>query len=230
MKIYCPKGHSLLLTLTLAVGLWLAQPAAAYTAGNGITGSPHDITSTAGQSGGTGASSLAGLDGRICVTCHTPHNGGTAAPLWNHAASAGGHTPYDSATMNATTAAPTGISLICLSCHDGSTAIDQFGGGSGTAGLTVKGSALLDVDLSNDHPVGFTYNDALATADGALHAPTTTDSGLGLKIDDDMLFGGGNDQMECASCHEVHNGTGTQAKLLVKANTNSALCFTCHNK
>jgi predicted CXXCH cytochrome family protein len=218
-----------LLALGVAGAMWLALPAAAqYTPGSGLTGSPHDIT-TAGD-GGTGAGVTP--DGQICIACHTPHTGtSTEAPLWNHAASTGAHLPYDSGTIDAADlGAPGGVSLMCLSCHDGTTAIDSFGSTTGL--VDIVGNALLDEDLTDDHPVSFTYGGSMVTDDGQLHDPTSTASGLagGGNIDADMLFGTGNDQMECASCHEVHNTTGTVAKLLLKANTNSALCFTCHNK
>jgi predicted CXXCH cytochrome family protein len=172
-------------------------------------------------------------DNRICVACHTPHNGtSTEAPLWNHEVSPGGHTPYGSGTIDATDLdAPAGISLMCLSCHDGSVAVDSFGGNVGS--ITIGGSALLDTDLSDDHPISFTYDSTLATNDGGLHDPTTTSSGIpgGLNIDDDMLFGTGNDQLECASCHDVHNGPSVVSPpLLIKSTASSELCFTCHNK
>ena len=41
-----------------------------------------------------------------------------------------------------------------------------------------------------------------------------------------MLFAG---QMECSSCHDVHDELGNTA-LLRKSNTQSALCLTCHDK
>jgi len=59
-----------------------------------------------------------------------------------------------------------------------------------------------------------------------LFPPTTTNSGLGSTIDNDMLFDG---KMECASCHDVHNRFGVSG-LLKMSNVNSELCLTCHNK
>jgi predicted CXXCH cytochrome family protein len=171
-------------------------------------------------------------DGRICVACHTPHNGALAvadAPLWNHTLAAG---PWQAYPTGGTIQAgdlgdPDGISLLCLSCHDGSVALDAFGGGA--AAVTLSGSALVSTDLRNDHPISFTYNDSLATSDGELHTPSDSNSGLGGFIADDMLFGTANDQLECASCHDVHNGTSLAA-LLRKDNTSSQLCLTCHDK
>jgi predicted CXXCH cytochrome family protein len=62
-----------------------------------------------------------------------------------------------------------------------------------------------------------------------LHTPSDSNSGLGGFIADDMLFGTANDQLECASCHDVHNGTSLAA-LLRKDNTSRQLCLTCHDK
>jgi predicted CXXCH cytochrome family protein len=119
---------------------------------------------------------------------------------------------------------PDGQSKLCLSCHDGTVAVDNFGGT--TTGTTfVTGNALLDTNLGNDHPISFTYNSALATLDGGLEDPSTATSGLGSTIDADMLFGG---SLECASCHDVHDNT--IAPFLRVSNSGSALCLTCHIK
>jgi predicted CXXCH cytochrome family protein len=162
-----------------------------------------------------------------CTPCHTPHGGDTSvseAPLWNHTLTSTTFTLYSTETLNATMASPDGMSKLCLSCHDGSVKMDAYGGAGGAN--TITGNALIGVDLSGEHPVSFTYNDALATADGGLNAPTTTDSGLGGKITGDLLS---SSKMQCTSCHDVHNGASV-AKLLRKSNANDALCTTCHNK
>lgn len=182
-----------------------------------ITGSAHDFSQ---QNWGTN---------EICQPCHTPHNASTALPvvLWNHAVTTATYTLYSSPTMNAQTGQPDGVSKACLSCHDGTVALDSFGGSTGQN--FIGGDANFGTDLTNDHPVSFTYNNALATTDGGLYQPTTTDSGLGSTIAADMLFGAGNDQVECASCHDVHNAAN-QESLLLKSNAGSALCLTCHAK
>jgi predicted CXXCH cytochrome family protein len=224
MKLNSPPRSYSLFAVAMAGAMLLALPAAAQ-----ITTSVHDLNSYT-------TDPITMPDGRICVACHTPHNANTTdAPLWNHAASAGGHTPYDSGTLDAIVGAPAGVSLLCLSCHDGSAALDSFGAGTRTDNtpgtVTLTGNALLDIDLSNDHPVSFTYDTALSTVDVELHDPSGSPSGLGGNIDVDMLFGLGNDQMECSSCHDVHNGPSVvQDPLLIKTNTASALCFTCHDK
>lgn len=185
-----------------------------------ITGSAHDFTTETWNT-----------TGEICVVCHTPHNGDTTipgSPLWNHEITAtAAFGVYASSTLNAgPMGQPDGLSKLCLSCHDGSVALDNFGGTT-TGSTFISGNALLGTDLSNDHPISFTYDTALATADGELWDPATATVAQlgGGTIAATMLFSG---QMECASCHDVH-GTGV-ASLLRFSNANSDLCLTCHDK
>ena len=205
-------------TLTISLAICIM----AFMAGSAmaqITGSGHDFSSAGWNT-----------SGEICIACHTPHNALAVTPLWNHEVSTATFTLYTSTTMNATTATPSGTSLLCLSCHDGSVALDNFGGV--TIGTNIIAAPdLLGTDLSNDHPVSFVYNATLATADGELHDPSTA-TGITGTIEADMLFGTtGNATMECASCHDVHNGgPASVASLLVKSNAASALCLTCHDK
>jgi predicted CXXCH cytochrome family protein len=171
-----------------------------------ITGSAHDF------SGETWSG------GEICIACHTPHNGAAVAGavLWHHKLTTASFTPYTSTTLNATLGQPSTSSKLCLSCHDGTVALEDFGGG-GTTFMT--GGALVGTDLSNDHPVSFTYDASLVTADGGLKAATDVNVAA-------LLVGG---KVECASCHDVHNSGGID-KLLRVSNAASALCLTCHNK
>ena len=182
-----------------------------------IVGSAHDFST---QNWNT--------TGEICIVCHTPHNADstvTNAPLWNHETTAATFTVYTSATMNATTGQPGASSILCLSCHDGTVAMDNFGGQTGGTHF-ISGSALVGTDLSDDHPISFVYDAALAAADGGLHDPTTTTTALGGTITNDLLI---DNQMQCASCHDVHNGEGL-ASLLRISNSGSGLCLTCHDK
>ena len=203
----------LALSLATAILLVFSQIGYAQT----IVGSAHDFS---GQSWNTTT--------EICVVCHTPHNAVTSvasAPLWNHAVTNATFTPYSSGTLNAVVGQPDGSSKLCLSCHDGTVALENFGGvTNGTQFIT--GAALVGTNLSNDHPVSFTYDATLAANDGGLFNPTTTQSGLGGTITNTMLTAG---KMQCSSCHDVHNGAGI-AGLLLKTNASSALCLTCHDK
>lgn len=62
-----------------------------------------------------------------CVYCHTPHNSSSYAPLWNRELpQERGYQMYSSPNFDsAPRRAPDGISLACLSCHDGSVAVDS---------------------------------------------------------------------------------------------------------
>ncbi|MFT5698937.1 MAG: hypothetical protein ACI8ZB_001793 [Desulforhopalus sp.] len=118
----------------------------------GIRGSKHDFSDSNWA------------NGQICLPCHAPHTGSKVAsvPLWNHELSTATYTLYSSPTLDAVPGQPAGISKLCLSCHDGTVAIDSFGGhngshsGQGSGGLVgtqfISGSKLSGTDLSDDHP------------------------------------------------------------------------------
>ena len=162
----------------------------------------------------------------ICVICHAPHNADTVifnAPLWNHQVTSATFDVYNSTSLDATIGQPDGLSKLCLGCHDGTVALDSFGG--------MTGSTIIDdplgTDLSNDHPISFIYDDALASTDGSLFNPTSTTTVLGGTIQTDLLSNG--DKVECSACHDVHNADGL-VHLLRIDNEGSALCLTCHDK
>jgi predicted CXXCH cytochrome family protein len=133
-------------------------------------------------------------------------------------------------TFYMTTGGPDGgITAACLGCHDGTVALDAFGGSSGGlsgSAVRIAPEKRIGPDLSRDHPVGFVYDSSLAATDGGLRDPANAPSGLGGTIAEDLLVDG---RMECSSCHDVHNRSG-QPSLLVKSNARSALCLTCHDK
>jgi predicted CXXCH cytochrome family protein len=166
--------------------------------------------------------------GDKCVACHVPHAADASVPgeqLWNHDVTTVSFVLYASHTLDARPGEPSGVSKLCLSCHDGTVAIDHFGSvPAGTQFMT--GTALLGTSLIDDHPISFVYDTALANLDGGLHDPTTRSSRLGGSVDDDMLFDG---QVECGSCHDPHGSPGVP-KLLRISNAGSALCLICHDK
>ncbi|NQU44278.1 cytochrome C [bacterium] len=185
----------------------------------GIRGSAHDFSALTERQ-------------QICIFCHTPHDADisvASAPLWNHEVTVKQFQLYNSPTMDATVSQPTGASRLCLSCHDGTVAVDSYGGRPGV--IFLGGDLGIGADeLANDHPVSFVYNDALAAADRELFSPSSSPSGLGGTIQQDLLFGS---QLECSSCHDVHNGpaaTAVDEFLLVITQAQSQLCLTCHNK
>ena len=185
----------------------------------------------------------------ICNVCHTPHGDGTVVdtgPLWNRTATlTAAFTMYPSGagtTIDGTIdAAPNAGSKLCLGCHDGTVAVDNFGGtASATPNQFISATTFLGTngesrlvgsggDLSDSHPISITYTTTTASSDGELVDPSLAGSGLtgaASTIDGDMLFNG---KVECASCHDVHGGVaGT--KLLLTSNAASGLCLTCHAK
>ncbi len=147
-------------------------------------------------------------------------------PLWNHMSTTSSFALYGSGTFDgvATITQPGSVSLACLSCHDGTVALENFSGV--TTGTTYIFHSNLGTNLGNDHPIGFVYDAALAATDGALHDPTAQPSGLGGTIAEDLLR---YDRIECVSCHDPH-GRVAGRSLLIKSNVASGLCLTCHRK
>jgi len=186
-----------------------------------IVGSDHDF-SAKGWSGG-----------RICIVCHTPHSADTSvadAPLWNHDVTQATFITYSSPTLDATVGQPSSVSKLCLSCHDGTVAVDSYGGNTGTQ--YVSGSKKVGTNLSNDHPISFTYDSALAAADGELLDPAADGDGNPQTVGDGTpylpLFAG---KLECATCHDVHNtAIQNNPSLLIRPAAGSQICLTCHVK
>ncbi|MDH4234136.1 MAG: hypothetical protein OEV15_03250 [Gallionella sp.] len=89
--------------------------------------------------------------GEVCVYCHTPHgaNANVTAPLWSRTLKATTYDQLGSSTLTQTVSQPGIASLVCLSCHDGQTAVDSIinmpGSGCYNAGqATAENTAFLD--------------------------------------------------------------------------------------
>jgi predicted CXXCH cytochrome family protein len=195
--------------LTAIAGLFIAGTASAQ-----ITGSVHDFTDDA---------AINTTD--LCAFCHTPHaadNTISEAPLWDHELTTTVYTTvYDSITMDAEMSTDTttyGVSRLCLSCHDGVTGVDSYGGVTGgntmqnVAGWNLVGANYQTADISQEHPVSIPPTDALVR-----NTPNNNAT---------QYFGG---NVECSSCHDVHDQSGF-ANLLVMDNGGSAMCLSCHDK
>ena len=209
--------HHTTLVKTLTTLALFAAVALTGRAVIGITGTPHDLTTNAWA-----------ITDQKCIFCHTPHNAKTTQliPLWNHGATTTTFTLYqNTGTLNATMGQPAGTSKACLSCHDGTVALDSYGTSAGTAATKMAAGDIhnLGTSLADDHPISFLYDSVLALADVGLISPTSASFVDGAsKI---PLFAG---MMECASCHNVHDNTN--GSFLRVSNTGSALCLKCHIK
>lgn len=160
----------------------------------------------------------------VCVFCHVPHHARRDIPyLWNRADSTVNYIPYQSSTLHATVGQPTGASKLCLSCHDGTVALGAllnrpmevpFAGGER---FMPPGRARLGTDLSDDHPVSFVYDSALAASNTQLAAPLQLPAEIRLDR---------NRELQCTACHEPHDDSN--GKFLVMGDRHSALCTACH--
>ena len=190
--------------------LWGTQASAV------IAGSAHDLSTLYGSN-------------EICAYCHTPHNAAepAAGPLWDRVLTTTSFAVYTSplGTLNATLAQPAGASKLCLGCHDGTVAMEAFGGGTGTSVMGgINANKNLGADLSNDHPISFAYADSVTGGDTQLVLEATV-AAAGLLI--------GGTEVECASCHDVHNNSGVPGVNLLRVSMTapaSGLCLTCHAK
>jgi predicted CXXCH cytochrome family protein len=209
----------LLLTATgLLPKTTLAAPANPTTVpGFGVADTKHNLSIS-----GPG-SVAAASEGEICIFCHTPHSEVNQIPLWNHEMSKAAYTPYISSTLKAKVGQPTGASKLCLSCHDGTVALGMVRSRPGqiqmrnSVGPMPEGRTRIGTDLTGHHPISFTYDHALVTANGELRDPMALQQQV--RLDKQQ-------QVQCTSCHDPHRNPYGQ--FLVKDNTASALCLDCH--
>ncbi|WP_223550803.1 cytochrome c3 family protein [Aestuariivivens sp. NBU2969] len=212
---------SLFLTLLLSLlGVYaFSQTWSTTNIGNNLSTTAHNFGSNGTY---TFADSQNVGDGNgVCAVCHTPHNSVTTLPLWDHAASSSAFTEYTSITntLDGTFTAVSGASALCLSCHDGTANMDNYSK-SDNAGIAMTDGVPGDfgTDLSNDHPISISYP--------ADNVAATQQMDFASNLPAGFLF---NNNVECASCHSLHNPAVAQ-KLLRVSNDNSALCLECHIK
>ncbi|HUO09478.1 MAG TPA: cytochrome c3 family protein [Phycisphaerae bacterium] len=158
-----------------SLGATAALCAFSLTAHAAVQNTPHNMNYT------FGANTI--QDNQVCLPCHAPHNQPTPQDtLWNHVMPANGYQLYQTSPGFVESAAVVGLddeSLKCLSCHDGTVAVDSYGGYNfatntfGPTNGTIKLGAHSDIlgnastsafvvgggtqDLSHDHPVGVVY-------------------------------------------------------------------------
>jgi hypothetical protein len=116
---------------------------------------------------------------QLCVFCHTPHRAAQTRALWNRDLTPTTYNLYASSTLEATLSQPTGASRLCLGCHDGTTALGilRVPSRAGQVSLgPLAGRASLGTDLSDDHPVSFVFDAALAHRQGQLADPASRPS------------------------------------------------------
>lgn len=163
-------------------------------------------------------------DNRICLPCHIPHNAqtdqsGGSMVLWNHEQTAEFFDMYTTLAGHQG-GQPAGPSKLCLSCHDGVTAIDSYGGNDGyfnDVKIPPWRPTHIGTNLADDHPIGITY----PPPDLSGYNNKSTFTAVRVVSIDDV------DRVECTSCHEPHNNS--LGKFLRNTMDGSALCVECHD-
>lgn len=257
----------LVVALSLVAGPYAKAydpPLNGYVPGAGINGTVHDLGTAHHGMDYTGNDELNRIC-IYCHTPHHSYKllgtgvgsgpeapaGYDYLPLWNHEPSGnwGSYTPYTNGPGAPVTGPkasqailngldqPGGSSMLCLSCHDGSVAVNSYGNtdqplsSQGQGGQKYIHTAYMigkDNYLGNHHPIGFSYDDAYA-GDPELRDPDSTNVTATTFIRD-HLYGEGGTQLECGTCHSVHNTGNTGEMLLWRSDQNSEYCLTCHAK
>jgi predicted CXXCH cytochrome family protein len=218
-----------------------------------IIGSKHDFSSytnywIGGVSGGDFAVSHGSTN--VCGECHTIHHAPDPArgPLWIHTPTSQTFETYD---HSGSETFPSGVTVslgssskACLSCHDGTVAVNSQDALSGsTITTTIAGGTpvyinssdvVIEVsggldDLTHMHPIGVSYASCIsALPANSLNGVGTAFNAPGSPTVGNMLKGG---NVECSSCHDIHRtlGASTTSGIYTIA-SGQALCLGCHNK
>lgn len=181
-----------------------------------IVGSAHDF------------GSMAWSDHQICKPCHTPHNAIVGQPrLWNHELTVATYTMHEGSGDYTDFDYK---SRMCLSCHDGTVALDSFGGQNGTSFIPT--GANLGQDLTNDHPVGadakYPPIPQPSWWAGSFKAASALPSALRLFDWTDPTTGTAYKVVGCGTCHNPHNKGFPHLQTM--SNDSSAICLGCHIK
>lgn len=226
------KSVLVVAVLLVATNLWAAKTM-------DVSGTRHNLSSTSVNIPG-GNMYMATNEDEVCIFCHTPHGGTMNTPLWNRAVpAASGFTHYTSATLSgymtglASNRNVNAESLLCMGCHDGTTAMNSIINNSNRTAAApnnnspiipqffTTGGAIGDImnpggfgtqgqskNLSDDHPISFSYYSAWNHTDnsGKLN-PADGVPANDPRTDGIRFFGAdaaGGQRVECSSCHDPH--------------------------
>ncbi|MGE3108983.1 MAG: cytochrome c3 family protein [Phycisphaerales bacterium] len=192
-------------------------------AGMGVSAANAQIANTAHN-----FSSYAWSGGEICKPCHTPHFANVAAGrLWNHTLTTATYSMHEGSGTAETNMDRK--SRLCLSCHDGTVALDSFGGQEGVNFAPARVN--LGTDLVNDHPIGsdaqYPPSPEPSFWAGAFRPESTFNSRI--RLENWVDEGGVTHRVvSCTTCHNPH-GRGFPYLLNI-SNAASAICLNCHIK
>ncbi len=219
---------------------------------NNILGSKHDLTSLNERAGVEAMGGVAFSDyGDACIYCHIPadkENESERAgqiPGWNRIKpNYDSYELYSSPTLNSKVSRPGDISLLCLSCHDGMSAVDRvvfrpsgwmsaddyslhmkLNDTDNISSCAKCHDGYVAHDISNkvigdkfndDHPVAIRYLGLKVDSPGFKSPDSARGFNNGIRLYD------GN--IECATCHDIHQPDSYK---LLRVDT-EILCSTCH--
>jgi hypothetical protein len=189
----------------------------------------HNFSSSATHGGPQAQDPATGGTDQICIFCHTPHSAAsestlwsrpdptiTTFPLYNSQLVIKGDYPGSSGTQeiseyknDGSVTYPSGASRLCLSCHDGVTAIGILNDGTSIAMLgaqnLVTGSAIINDNLKTSHPISFVYDVPVRDAINSFRPGDTYKLPLNLNVHTPL---DGENKMQCTTCHDPHTDTG----------------------
>jgi len=185
---------------------------------------------------------------QICIFCHTPHHSSAEGPLWNRQATTRTFRHFSSSTLSIDDPAlraaseygqPNGSSRLCLSCHDGATALGAVfttpfsmtpqpihftnvkGGQAGSAGMTIAYET-----FSSHHPVSFRYNTTVINIlKNTFLKDYKSPSNPNVKLDK-------LERMQCTTCHDPHQDRSNLPDPTTPfwtAGTYDEVCTACHS-
>lgn len=231
-------------------------------------GNKHNLRSSNSGAGITYRAQVNAADRRhdeICIFCHTPHNASPSTPLWGRkptVVSSFGHYSSTSLVIDnpgvRTTSdykEPNGSSRLCLSCHDGATALGAVLYGTQIPMVAGKDKIERSYDpgrynvfnpnnpvtgvpeaaydaTNHHHPVSFIYDNSVKSSiqsikGGVYNYPPTE---ANVKLDR-------KGYLQCTTCHNPHqdqSGMGATVPFWVLGKNVSAaddyntVCLSCH--
>ena len=161
--------------------------------------------------------------------------------LWNHTLSSvstygvytsGTFAAYgtDISELGALNGAGYSTSNLCLSCHDGTVAVDSWYAPvtgntyqplpQNTFFMPTKSQIK---DLTNTHPVNFTYYNAPWLSAAGVLAPANSSS-----VDGAGVIPLENGKMQCWTCHDAHNGASGIFEQNFPTQLSGSFCTYCH--
>ncbi|MEW6312462.1 MAG: cytochrome c3 family protein [Pseudomonadota bacterium] len=208
----------------------------------GIVNTRHNMTQSGITGTANGVAARNDMDrwrndyAEVCVYCHTPHGANTtkgAMPLWNRTLKNNTYNTYNqlgTSTITQTFSAPGANSLTCLSCHDGTTAIDAVLNMPGS-GPEVNGAPNGNFEaISFTQPYKRGYYAAMANQQGATEKAFLNSWKNPAGRFDSTTHGGLNSQYVSTTTTWVNGGPSSQnIQNSDPTAIDAAGCMVCHS-